>query len=142
MDAAQYVEPSSAEHLREEIYQTSEALAENLERLQETIQRRFGSLRDPLHVRSYVERYPFLSCGVALAVGGIAARTRAHRAPIRMAVGAGRGVWSAAQGLVVSASLQALSNFLYRGSLSVSSRKNVAASRGGSSDVSIASDNK
>lgn len=114
MDAAQYVEPSSAEHLREEIYQTSEALADNIERLQESLHTRFGSLRDPFHIQSYVQRYPVLSCGVAFALGGIAARTRAHEAPIRMAVGAGRGVWSTVRGVLVSASIQAIGDVLHR----------------------------
>lgn len=109
MDAAEYVEQASAEHLRGEIYQTSEALTEHVDQLYGVLQSRLERLQEPFHImRRTIQDYPLISCGVAWALGALTGRTRLHVTPLRMVTGMGRAAYAGAQGMVVSLGVELL----------------------------------
>lgn len=116
MDAVSQSEPSrSVESLRMEVQQTSEALASNVALLQDSLHRSFGTIQDPFHLSARVRERPFLACGLALLVGGIVSASRAHRVPLRMLGGVGRGVWSTARSTCFSMGIEAVRGLIRSG---------------------------
>lgn len=76
----------SAEELRDNIRETTQALRGHVSQLQGYVHERFGSLGNPLHVRERVANRPLLACAVALGIGVLlGASRRGPRAVPRLA---------------------------------------------------------
>jgi hypothetical protein len=78
---AQSLENRSAAAVRQQIYSTLDDLHRRVAELQGYIDFRFGTIKDPLHVRERVAAQPIRACGIALVAGVVCGMLRAHRLP-------------------------------------------------------------
>lgn len=108
MDASERVVPNTIENLREEILNTREAIAENIDRLGDAVQSEVSQFTDPFQIRERVQRHPLLACGLAVACGVLVAQTRTRHVPLRLAVGVGRGIKTVTRDVITSRALEAL----------------------------------
>ncbi|MEY4701941.1 MAG: hypothetical protein RL326_2128 [Pseudomonadota bacterium] len=79
MDAAHDVNGASPERLRQEIRQTTQALEQDVERLQGVVRDRAQRVKRAFFMPEFVNRNPARACAIAAGVGFLVSRLRSKR---------------------------------------------------------------
>jgi hypothetical protein len=81
--------PQTAEDLRRDIRDTSQALHGHMAQLEGYVHDSFGSFDNPFHLRERIARRPFVACGLAIAAGFLFGVTRTARRAVPEMAGQG-----------------------------------------------------